>query len=287
MKSEQNPIEWKVYTPTSPLRHPIALVKEILGDLRNSRELIWILFLRDLKAAYRQSMLGYAWLFIPPLATTAIWMFLSSQKIVSVGETPIPYPLYVLIGTALWNGFSRTVTGTLDAYSAGQPIFTKLNVSFEAFILAGTARASFDFSIYTLLFIPVFIAYDFVPPLTALLFPVAVAGLFLLGATIGFLLLPLASLYTDVKRAIAVILGFAMYLSPVVYPPPADGWAATLVNLNPATPCLMAARDLLTTGPTSYTGALALVTLGSFLIFALSVVALRVAKPHLIARMGM
>ena len=41
--------------------------REHVRNLVNSRELAWRLFVRDTSAQYRQSVLGYLWVFIPPL----------------------------------------------------------------------------------------------------------------------------------------------------------------------------------------------------------------------------
>jgi hypothetical protein len=36
-----------IYTPTSPLRNPKGLAREMLRDLAGTRELAWRLFIRD------------------------------------------------------------------------------------------------------------------------------------------------------------------------------------------------------------------------------------------------
>ncbi len=53
-------------------------------------ELAWRLAVRDISAQYRQS-------------TTAVWLFLSTSKLVQVAPTDIPYPLFVFSGTLLWS----------------------------------------------------------------------------------------------------------------------------------------------------------------------------------------
>jgi ABC-type polysaccharide/polyol phosphate export permease len=75
------------------------------SDLLASRELAWRLLVRNISAHYRQSLLGYAWAFVPPLFTTLIWVFLSSQNILDIGNNGMPYPLFVLTGTILWQNF--------------------------------------------------------------------------------------------------------------------------------------------------------------------------------------
>ena len=51
-------------------------------DLAASRELAWRLFMRDLSARYRQSLLGYVWAFLPPLAATIPFVFLQITGLV-------------------------------------------------------------------------------------------------------------------------------------------------------------------------------------------------------------
>jgi lipopolysaccharide transport system permease protein len=65
------------------------IINEITEGFMEGRELASRLFVRDLKASFRKSFLGFFWMFIPPLATTLIWIFLSSQKVVSIQKTPM------------------------------------------------------------------------------------------------------------------------------------------------------------------------------------------------------
>ena len=93
-----------VYTPESKIRSP-RIVLDAFKSLHDSRELAWRLFVRNISAMYRQSILGYVWAFLPPLATSFTFIFLNGSGIFQMGETSIPYPAYVLIGTTLWQTF--------------------------------------------------------------------------------------------------------------------------------------------------------------------------------------
>ena len=99
-----------VYSPESALADPRRLIKEMYQELRDSRELAGALFKRDMKAQVRQSILGYAWLFFPPIATTLVWFFLNSSGVVKVADTGMPYPAFVMIGTLLWQAFLESLT---------------------------------------------------------------------------------------------------------------------------------------------------------------------------------
>jgi lipopolysaccharide transport system permease protein len=265
-----------------------SLAKEMLAEMYASRHVVVQVFIRDLKAAYRKSYLGYLWAVIPGLTTTAIWMFLNSQNIIQVAETPIPYPLYVLIGSTLWMFFSSAVTSPLGSFQGGSGVFMKLKVSPFAFILAGLGSLIFDLLLKLVLLAPVFIWFGIAPPIQAIfLFPLGILGILMLGLAIGILLIPLGSLYGDVSRFVGFSLGFLMYLTPVVYPVPKEGWASTLVHLNPATYLLGATRDWLSAGESLYTPQFIIILLLSILLTLLGLVILKIVMPHLVARMGM
>ena len=275
------------YSSESPLAQPGKLVQEIFADMWRCRELTWILFTRDLKAQFRQSYFGYIWLFVPVISTTIIWMFLNSTKVIQVAETPIPYPAYVLLGSMIWGVFTASVNQPLASFQVGQSVFMKLKVPPEAFILSGLSRIVFELVIRMLVLFPVFAALKIMPASTFLLFPVGMACTVIIGTSIGFLMIPLGSLYTDVGRVVGTGMGFAMYLTPVVYPPPTTGWAATLVNWNPLTAVVMTTRDWLTLGHSSYLPVMLITTGIAAVLLFFGLIIFRVVLPHLIERMGM
>src|SRR5688572_20247597 len=112
-RSATDPLGVNVYTQESPLRYPRRFLGEMFRDLRASRELAWRLFVRDTSAQYRQSILGYLWAFLPPLVASVPFIFLKSQGVVGIGDTPIPYPAYALIGTIIWQVFADALNSPL------------------------------------------------------------------------------------------------------------------------------------------------------------------------------
>ncbi len=275
------------YSPESPLSHPGKLVREVIGDLYRCRELIWILFQRDLKAQFRQSLLGYVWLFLPPVMTTAVWLFLNSQKVISVESPNMPYPLFVMIGSVVWQTFVKLLQSPLQSFNAGKPVFMKLKVPPEAFIAAGTARAVFEFIIYSMVLVPAFFVFQITSTWTIVLLPLFFLALFTLGTALGFLLIPIGSLYGDIAQAVPILMGFLMYMAPVVYPPPTSGLAAKVINWNPVTPILMGTRDALTGGSAEHLAPALIILLLSTVVLFMSLITVRISLPHLVARMGM
>jgi len=275
------------YSSASALRNPAGLLMEIGVELWRCRGLAWVLFHRDLMAQYRQSYLGYLWIFAPVLTTVITWTFLTSQNIVQSFDTDIPYPAYVFVGTVIWTAFSAALTQPLASFTAGSAVFMKLKVAPEAFILAGFGKLAFDLTIRLLMLVLVCILFEVAPAATAPLVLVGIGLATLLGGAIGVLLIPIGSLYGDVSRIVGMVVAFGMYLTPVVYPVPAAGWSRTLFEWNPMTTVVLASRDWLSHGIGPHVPAMIAIAAASAMLFFVGIVLLRVFLPHLVERMGM
>jgi lipopolysaccharide transport system permease protein len=275
-----------VYTPASPLRHPATLVRRMVLDLINSRELAWRLFVRDTAAQYRQSILGYIWVFIPPLVASLPFIYLNAQGIVSIRETPIPYAAYAIIGTIIWQVFVDALNAPLRVLTAARPMLTRINLPREAILLSALAQVVLGFLVRLVLLVGVLAWFHIAPTATALLFPVGIFSLILVGFVLGILLTPLGILYNDVQQTLPIATTFLMLLTPVLYPTPRSGLGASIASLNPLTPLVTSTRDWLTVGTTQHMTAFFVITSISLICLLLGWVAMRVAMPHLIARIG-
>jgi lipopolysaccharide transport system permease protein len=279
-------LEVNVYTSESPLRHPGRFIHEMFRDLRASRELAWRLFVRDTSAHYRQSMLGYLWALFPPLVASLPFVFLKSQGVVAIEGTAIPYPAYALIGTIMWQVFGDALNSPLKTVTAAKSMLVRIKLPGEAILLSGLGQVIFSFLIRMVLLVVVFAWFRIVPPVTVLLFPVGVLALILVGLALGVALTPLGLLYNDVQQTLPIATMFLMLLTPVVYPPPRTGVAATVASWNPLSPLILVTRDWLTIGHSTQIEAFALVTgIAGVLLFGGWII-YRVALPHIIARVG-
>ncbi|MBD3883574.1 ABC transporter permease [Phormidium tenue FACHB-886] len=280
-----NPLDI-TYTPESLLRHPLHLFRSMGRDLLASRELAWRLLVRDINAQYRQSALGIFWAFVPPIVAALGLTLASTAKVLNVGETSIPYPAYVMFSMALWQTFSEAVAGPIQAVVAAKPMLAKINFPREAIILSQLGQVFFNFGIKLILIVGLFLLFKIPVQGMVLLAPVALVHLIALGTAVGLLLAPIAALYEDVSKGLTLALGLWLFLTPVIYPVPQSGGFATLVQLNPATPLLVAVRDLATIGGMSNPSGFWLASLLALVGLLLAWLVYRVAMPFVIERMS-
>lgn len=282
----KTPLKETVYTPESGLKEPGKLFKTLGQDLLDSRELGWRLFLRNIRGMYRQSVLGIAWAFIPPIMTTLVWVFLNSQKIINVDDPGVPYPAFVLTSTLLWSIFASSLTMPISAIKSGKAMMTKINFPKESLLVSGFLKIGFDFLVKSSLIIVVFIVFKILPPATIFLAPVGILMLVFLGLTIGLLLLPVGMLYSDVPRILSAIAPFWMLVTPVIYPAPREGMATLINKFNPVSPFLITTRDWMFTGSSDFLPQFFSYSLVIILLFVVGLVLFKLAIPFIIERSG-
>ena len=275
-----------VYSPESGIRHPLRLVRDMFRDLKQANELGVRLTKRNIKAMYRQSLLGYVWSVLPPLITALLWVFLNSQGVVKVAAPGIPYPLFVIIGTMLWQVFMESVNAPMKGITSGRSMLAKINFPRESLILTGMYEVVFNLMIKLGLILIVFIYYGLTPSFSALASLLGFLVMVVLGSSFGLILVPIGMLYTDIQRGIGLVLRFGMYLTPVIYPMPKSGLAAKLMAFNPVAPVLTYTRELLVGTATSVNMSFVAISIGAVLLFFFGLFLYRLSMPIIIERIG-
>lgn len=275
-----------VYTPEALLLSPRRLLKDMRADLAASTGLARALAIRDIRSQYRASMLGYLWAFLTPLFSTAVWVFLSYSGVIRVAQTDIPYPVYVFSGTMLWQIFTEALGSPLAQIIASKGMLSKLNFPREALILSGFYKVLFSALIKVAILVPTVLLFGVTPDARLLLFPVAVIVLIITGISVGLLLAPLGTLYSDIGRFIPMVTQMLMYLTPVVFAMPAAGMLARIFSANPMTPLVLTARAWLTGGEALMLPYFCSVAAGVLVLLVLALLWYRITMPVLIERIS-
>jgi len=275
-----------IYKPESRIRHPLRLVKEMFSDLWKSQGLAWRLFVRDIKAQYRQTVLGLLWAFFPPIITTVTFVILNSSKVLDIaGGTNIPYPAFVLMGTIFWDLFSGSLVAPINNVQMAKQMLSKINFPQEALILSGIGKVLFNFFIKVLLLFPVFWWFKVSVAHSVVLVPVAALFLLLFGTMLGLLFVPISMLYTDFSRILAFITTFWMLVTPVVYPPTQEGILGIISKLNPVSPLIVTAKGWLVEGFGADTPAFWVVSGVTLVFLFLGWISYKLSMPIIIERM--
>ncbi|WP_423344153.1 ABC transporter permease [Larkinella sp. VNQ87] len=212
-----------------------------------------------------------------------VWIYLGKVRILNVEGLPVPYPVFVLTGLFLWQGFVEAFNCPLQQLQGARNTIAKVRIPHEAFVVSGFAGVLLNMAIRLVILAGILIWFGIPFHTTLLVAPIGLASLLLLGFALGWLVAPMGMLYSDVSNAIGMMMGLWFLVTPIVYTPPAS--VAHLIAMNPVTPLLTTTRDWILLGHLTPAPGFGLTVLVSILILGIGWVAYRLAQPHLIVRM--
>jgi lipopolysaccharide transport system permease protein len=235
----------------------IRIWAEMFRELVDFRGLIWRLVVRDITARYKQSVFGILWAFLAPLVMMFVFVWVKNKSILPIGETIMPYAAFVFLGQIVWLLFSHGVTTCANCLVAAGSMLTKINFPKEVLVLSAVGQTIFEFLIRIPLLLIVFVCVGFTPKLTILLVPFALLPLLLLVVGLGFFVSLFNAIIRDVSSVLGIFMNLGMFVTPVIYPPPATWPISFWINYaNPVSGFVTAARDLVLVGsltdPASY-----------------------------------
>ena len=275
-----------IYTSASERGTIKHVLEAMIKDFRDSRELSWRLFIRDLSAQYRQSFFGILWVFVPPIVTSTIFILLQSRNIINFGQTDISYPVYVIVGTMLWQIFVDALNAPLKASTNAQALVAKINFPHEALLISSFYMVSFNALVKFAIIVLTLVVFGVSLTWGILLSIPFIFLLILLGLALGTLLTPIGLLYADVASSLPILVQFAFFVTPVVYPIPTSFPFSLIGVFNPVSPLLISARDLLTKGMISDWMAPLIIALITFTLMIMGWFYFRVSLPIIIERMS-
>jgi lipopolysaccharide transport system permease protein len=259
----------RIYLPSGERNVGFAAWLEMVQETLASRELIWRFFLRDFSVRYRQSILGYLWAIVPPILSTATFAWLNRANILPVKGTGLPYPLFVLLNTAVWQLFSGGLASATQSLSNAGSLITKINFPRESLVISAFGQSIFEFLIRAVLLFIAFVLFRTVPHWTIVLVPVLLVALCALTLGLGFICSMVNGVVRDAGQAITLLLGVWMFLTPVVYPPPASGLSLRASLINPMSAYIVAAQDLVIKGHLTQPVGLAAASVLSMVLLAI------------------
>ena len=179
-------------------------------------DLLYVLSVFRLSIRYKQSILGWAWAALQPLALMAIYTFVFAH-VTKVNTDGTPYSVFVFAGLLPWIFFSSSITNAVHGMVAYPSLLTKMYFPREIIPLSYLAAGVADFLISSVI-LAAMLAYYRIAPTWNLLIGIPV--LVILGAFATAIALFFAAVHVrfrDVGLALPFILQVWMFATPVVY----------------------------------------------------------------------
>lgn len=190
--------------------------RETIRELFRTRKVLRILVQRDLTVRYSESLLGYLWSVLEPLALAAIYWFVFTQ-IFDRNVGAEPYIVYLLAGMLPWMWFQSGLTRGAQALLTNSRLIASTALPRQIWVIRMITSTGIEF----LFSIPVFVVFAILFPPEfnhrMIFIPVAIAIQYVLLLGLGLLLAPIMVLVRDLQPLIRLGTRLLFFSSPIIY----------------------------------------------------------------------
>lgn len=226
--------------------------QQLIMPIWNYRELIKANVKRELAAKYKNSVLGFGWAIINPLAMiliyTVIFSHLMQAKLPGV-SSEYSYSIYLCSGIITWGLFTEILSRSQNMFLESANLLKKVKfpkICLPA-IISSVAVVNF-FIIFSLFMIFLIITNQFPGLVTLHMVPVLVIQV-LFSISLGMVVAILNVYFRDVGQLFTILTQFWFWLTPIIYPISIlPSWLKKLtLTYNPLTPIIKAYQDIIVT----------------------------------------
>jgi len=198
----------------------MASILSEIKDIFKWRELLWQMVGREVKARYKQSILGYFWVILNPLAQMLVMSFAFSLilRIPTNSAEHIPYSIFLFTALLPWNLFANSLSSACTSLVNSSSLITKVYFPRTILVLSAIIAKIVDFLFANIILIIYMLAYHI--PITWNILWVIPIFLIQQIFTVGLALFFAAAnlLYRDIQYLLNLVLVLWMYATPVIYP---------------------------------------------------------------------
>ncbi len=256
MSSEESVVDLSRYQtpPTQLLQANTGWANLGLGELKGRGELLLALAGRDVRARYKQTVLGVVWVVLQPLIGAGIFSFIFAKVANLKAPGEVPYFLWTFAGLTLWQSTANVLLRSGSSLVTNRALVGKVYFPRLVLPIATLLTVLIDFAVAGLVLVVLILSQWYVPGPEVLLVPVAIVLSWLLALGVGLIIAAAGVIYRDALHLAPVFVQFAMWGSAIMWPiqeVPADmRW---ILYLNPAVPLIETFRvATLDGGPLDY-----------------------------------
>ena len=245
--------------------------KEMAASLWRNRSLVKALVQREVVGRYRGSFMGILWSFFNPVFMLIIYTFVFSvvfkARWNTGSDSKTEFALVLFAGLIVFNLFAECFSRAPGLILANVNYVKKVVFPLEILPWVALGSAMFHALISLGVWLIAYLILFGFPHVTVLLLPLVILPLllFIMGLTWG--LASLGVYLRDVSQFIGIVTTVLMFLSPIFYPASAlPEQYRDLLLLNPLTPAIEQAREVLFWGKAPDMTILSVYLLGAALV---------------------
>ncbi|BDA63690.1 ABC transporter permease [Actinomyces capricornis] len=195
----------------------------IITDLRESRELLYNLTMREVKGKYKRTALGQLWSLANPIALMIVYSFVF-RFIIRVQPDPGDpsglnvFALWLMCALLPWSFFANVVNGGMGTLVGNENLIKKVYFPRSALLVSNSLSWLYSWSIEMIVLVLVVALLGGVPYLY-ILPAMALMILLTLFATGVAMMLSIANVYfRDTQYLVGILFQIWFYANPIVYP---------------------------------------------------------------------
>ena len=186
----------------------------LIREVRENRELIWALALKELRVRYKRSVLGFLWALLNPLLMMAILTIVFSNIV----RLPVQsYAVFLLSALLPWTFFSQALSYSVESIVGNGALLQKVRVDKSVFPVAAVISNILNLFFSLVPMVAILLLLRFPLHWTWIYLPVPLLALFLFTLGCGFFCAAANVFYRDVSHITQIVLSGWFYLSPVMY----------------------------------------------------------------------
>jgi lipopolysaccharide transport system permease protein len=186
-------------------------------ELLRYRDLMVTLSLHRLSVRYKQSVLGWAWALVQPLALMLIYTIIFSV-VTKMPAEGVPYAVFVYAALLPWTYFATIMTNSATCLVNHSQLVTKVYFPREILPLTYVVAAFVDFLVGGLVLAGMMLYYHLPVTVYALYLIPIVLVLSAFGLALALFLSVLQVRMRDIGLAMPLVMQIWMFATPVVYP---------------------------------------------------------------------
>lgn len=187
------------------------------GGRRRFFDLLWLMSVTEFRRTYFGTVFGYLWSLVRPLMLFGVLLFVFTQ-VFKIGSQLHNYPVLLLLGIVQYTFFQEATTNAVTSVVAQEGVVRKTQFPRLVIPLATVLTAFFNFCLNLVVVFVFILAWGVEPQWTWLLFPFAVAALFVLTTAVSMTLSVLYVRFRDVAIIWTVVAQMLFYATPILYP---------------------------------------------------------------------
>ncbi|MFN8636050.1 MAG: ABC transporter permease [Chloroflexota bacterium] len=187
-----------------------------LLQLWQYRELVYALTQREIKARYRQSLLGIGWAIIQPLAFMVVFSLVFG-RFARLPSDGLPYPIFSYVALVPWTFLANALTTATIGLVSQRSVVTKTYFPREVIVISQVGARFVDFLASALVLAGLLVWYGIAPTPWLLLVPVLTVIEIALIVGLSLITSALNVSFRDLAPVVTLGLQVWLYVTPVSY----------------------------------------------------------------------